>query len=154
MADLDDYDLQILRELQKDARLSNVDLAERVGLSPSPCHRRVRRLEKDGYFARHVSLLNADKLGLSLNIFVHVSLASQDNESLKDFERHVKTWPEVMECYLMTGDADYHLRVVTQSMEQYEAFIREKLTKATGAGVGIRSRVAFRPVKYRTELPI
>lgn len=154
MSELDEYDLRILRELQRNARISNVELAKRVGLSPSPCHRRVRRLEEENFFSGYVSLLRPEKLGLGLNIFVQVSLPSQDNDLLNAFEAKVREWPEVMECYLMTGEADYHLRVVAKNMEMFEAFLRNKLTKAMGAGGHIRSSVAFRPVKDKTELPL
>ena len=109
---LDEIDSRILTALQENARISNVDLAERVGISPSPCWRRVRELEQKGVIARYVTLLDPKKLGLTVSVLVQVTLEKQIEPALETFEKAVRERPEVMECYLMTGDADYLLRVV------------------------------------------
>ncbi len=153
VADLDAIDRRILAELQRDGRLTNHDLAERVGLSPSPCLRRMRRLEKVGVLSRFVALIDPATVGLEMTAFARVALERQDASQLDLFERTVASWPEVMECYLMTGDADYQLRVLVGSLGAYEAFLRERLTKVPGIAK-IQSSFAFRPVVYRTELPL
>lgn len=155
MADiaLDAIDLSILQQLQINARISNVDLAEAVGLSPSPCLRRVKRLEECGVISRYVALVDPKSMGLTVNVFVQVSLERQVDEYLERFETSVKSWPEVMECYLMTGDADYHLRIVVPDLLTYETFLKEKLTRVPGVS-NIRSSFALKPVNYRTDLPI
>ncbi len=150
---LDAIDLRILHALQSNARLSNVELAAEVGLSPSPCLRRVRRLEETGVVSRYVMLVEPASVGLTVNVFVQVSLERQVDEYLRRFEAAVKDWPEVMECYLMTGDADYHLRVAVQDLAAYERFLNEKLTRVAGVS-NIRSSFALKRVSYRTDLPI
>ena len=110
---LNTIDLNILSLLQTDARISNVELAEKVGLSPSPCARRVRHLEEDGYISGYAALVEQKKVGLPVSVFVSVTLEKQVEKSLEQFESAITARPEVMECYLMTGDADYLLRVVT-----------------------------------------
>jgi Lrp/AsnC family leucine-responsive transcriptional regulator len=146
MISLDAIDRRILERLQQDGRLSNADLAEKVGLSSSPCWRRVKALE--GYAA----LLDARSVGLSVNVFVSVSLSTQNEKSLKDFERAAALRPEVMECYLMTGDSDYLLRVVVPDLEAYERFVMD-FTKIVGIAQ-IRSSFALRAVKQGTALPV
>jgi len=155
MADiaLDAIDLSILQQLQINARISNVDLADAVGLSPSPCLRRVKRLEESGVISRYVALVDPNKMGLTVNVFVQVSLERQVDEYLERFEKSVKSWPEVMECYLMTGDADYHLRIVVPDLATYETFLKNKLTRVPGVS-NIRSSFALKPVNYRTDLPL
>jgi len=150
---LDAIDVKLLAALQSNARLSNADLAARIGLSPSPCLRRVRRLETEGVIRSYVTLLEPASVGLSVNVFVQVRLERQSEEFLQRFERAVATWPEVMECYLMTGDADYHLRVAVGDLPAYEAFLKEKLTRVAGVS-NIRSSFALKQVSYRTDLPI
>ena len=150
---LDAIDLRILHALQSNARLRNVELAAEVGLSPSPCLRRVRRLEETGVVSRYVMLVEPASVGLTVNVFVQVSLERQVDEYLRRFEAAVKDWPEVMECYLMTGDADYHLRVAVQDLAAYERFLNEKLTRVAGVS-NIRSSFALKRVSYRTDLPI
>src|SRR5271154_7505304 len=110
----DAINLRILAELQEDCSLTNIELAERVGLSPSPCLARVRALEEAGIIARRVTLLDVAKLGPSLSVFIQVTLEKQIEEMLESFELSIKRFPEVMECYLMTGDSDYLLRVVVR----------------------------------------
>lgn len=149
----DEIDIKILGKLQSNARISNVDLADAVGLSPSPCLRRVRRLEERNVISRYATLVEPNSVGLSVNVFVRVSLERQVDEYLERFESAVREWPEVMECYLMTGDADYHLRVVVSNLEAYETFLKERLTRVAGVS-NIRSSFALKRVSYRTELPL
>ena len=129
---LDETDWRILAALQDDARLTNADLAERVFLSPSPCLRRVRDLEQAGLIRRYVTLLDPLKLGLTVSVFIQVSLEKQMRGALDTFENSVLAREEVMECYLMTGDADYLLRVVVPDMQSLERFIVDYLAKIPG----------------------
>lgn len=150
---LDAIDLKILAALQGDARISNVDLARKVHLSPSPCLARVRALEEGGLVARYVTLLDPKKLGLTVSVLVQVTLERQVEKALDGFERAVLERPEVMECYLMTGDADYLLRVVVPDVPAFERFILDFLSKVPGVG-NIKSSFALKQVKYQTALPI
>lgn len=149
----DDTDWRILAALQDDARLTNADLAERVFLSPSPCLRRVRDLEQAGLIRRYVTLLDPLKLGLTVSVFIQVSLEKQMRGALDIFENSVLAREEVMECYLMTGDADYLLRVVVSDMPSLERFIVDYLAKIPGVS-NIRSSFALKQVKYKTALPL
>ena len=151
--DLDTTDWKILRLLQSDARISNVDLARQVGLSPSPCLNRVRALEESGYISRYVSLLDALRVGLKVSVFIQVTLEKQIEPALETFERAIRDRPEVMECYLMTGDADYLLRVVVPDLQAVEHFILNFLSRVPGVG-NIRSSFALKQVKYQTALPL
>ena len=150
---LDATDRHILAELQANARISNVELAEKVGLSPSPCLRRVRELERSGVIREYVALLDPGLVGLEVNVFVRVTLAQQTERNLDAFERVVKARPEVMECFLMTGDADYHLRVVVADIPAYERFLKDHLTRVPGVA-NIKSSFALKRVSYRTALPV
>ncbi len=150
---LDSLDLKILKCLQENARIANVQLAAKVGLSPSPCLRRVRDLEKRGVIKKHVTLLDPESVGLPLNVFVQVRLQQQREKWLEVFERAVRDRPEVMECYLMTGDADYLLRVVIPDVKAYERFLMESLTKVQGVA-NIKSSFALNQIKYGTALPL
>ena len=150
---LDSIDWNILRLMQGDARLSNVELARAVGLSPSPCLNRVRALEEAGYISRYVTLLDALRVGLKVSVFIHVTLERQIEPALEAFEKAVRDRPEVMECYLMTGDADYLLRVVVPDIQHLEDFILKFLTRMPGVG-NIRSSFALKQVKYQTALPL
>ena len=150
---LDSIDWNILALMQGDARLSNVELAKAVGLSPSPCLNRVRALEEAGYISRYVTLLDALRVGLKVSVFIHVTLERQIEPALEAFEKAVRERPEVMECYLMTGDADYLLRVVVPDIQQLEDFILKFLTRMPGVG-NIRSSFALKQVKYQTALPL
>ena len=129
---LDDTDWRILAALQDDARPTNTDLAEKVFLSPSPCLRRVRDLEQAGLIRRYVTLLDPLKIGLTVSVFIQVSLEKQMRGALDTFENSVLARDEVMECYLMTGDADYLLRVVVSDMQSLERFIVDYLAKIPG----------------------
>jgi len=150
---LDRTDLRILAELQRDARLSNVALAASVGLSPSPCLARVRALEAAGVIARYAALLDAQAVGLEVNVFIQVALERQVEPLLDRFEQAVRERPEVMECYLMTGDADYLLRVVVPDVRALERFIVDVLSRLPGVG-SIKSSFALKQVKYDTALPL
>ncbi len=150
---LDRTDYRILHHLQNDGRLTNLELAERVGLSPSPCLRRVRALEETGILKRYVGIVDAKAVGLPISAFINVSLRSQEVGALDMFQDAVRSFPEVMECYLMTGNSDYLLRVVMPDLESYERFLAEKLTRIPGIG-NIQTSFALKPVVTRTELPL
>ena len=150
---LDRTDRRILEQLQADGRLSNQELAERVLLSPSPCLRRVRELERSGLVRRHVTLLDPQALGLGVSVFIQVRLDRQIERSLETFEAAVLVRPEVMECYLMTGDSDYLLRVVVPDVPAFERFLVEHLTRVPGVA-NLRSSFALKQVKYTTALPL
>ncbi len=155
MADsaLDHIDREILKVLQADARIANVELAEKVGLSASPCARRLTRLEASGVIARYATVINQKAVGLPVSVFVNVTLERQVEGALDDFEKAVLKRPEVMECYLMTGEADYLLRIVVADLDAYERFLIEHLTRLPGIA-NIRSSFALKQVVYRTELPL
>lgn len=150
---LDATDWQILDRLQHNARIANVDLAKEVFLSPSPCLARVRRLEESGVIKQHATLLDPLKIGLTVSVFIQVSLERQVESALENFERSIRDRPEVMECYLMTGDADYLLRIVMPDVQSLERFILEHLTKIPGVA-SIKSSFALKQVKYQTALPL
>jgi len=150
---LDPIDLRILSELQNDGALTNVELARRVHLSPSPCLARVKALEAAGVIERYVALANAKLLGLGLNVFISISLKDQSKESLAEFERRIGEHEEVMECYLMTGDSDYLIRVVVADIAALERFILEQLTPIPGIEK-IRSSFALKQVRAKTALPL
>ncbi len=150
---LDATDLRILDELQHDGSLSNVELARRVHLSPSPCLVRVKALESSGVISRYVALASAAALGLDLNVFISISLKSQERQALGDFEQRIAEHDEVMECYLMTGDSDYLIRVAVANIGALERFILEQLTSIPGIEK-IRSSFALKQVSYKTALPL
>jgi Lrp/AsnC family transcriptional regulator, leucine-responsive regulatory protein len=150
---LDAIDIRILAALQDDASLTNVDLARRVGLSPSPCLARVRALEESEVILRRVTLLDPVKLGASVSVFIQVTLEKQTEPVLEAFEAAMASFPEVMECYLMTGDSDYLLRVVVSDTVALQHFIVGRLSKTRGVA-NIRSSFALKQVKYKTALPI
>ncbi len=150
---LDLIDLRILAELQRDGRVSNVDLARRVHLSPSPCLARVKALEAAGVIDRYVALVSPGSLGLGLNVFINISLKTQSKESIAEFERRIAEHDEVMECYLMTGDSDYLIRVALPDMPALERFILDQLTPIPGIEK-IRSSFALKQVRYKTALPL
>src|SRR3569832_1911378 len=133
---LDAVDLKILRHLQADGRMSLADLAGKVGLSPSPCLRRVRILEKAGVIARYVAVLDQRAVGLPVSVFISVKLERQGEENLDRFAKTIQRWPEVLECYLMTGPRDYWLRVVVPDLASYERFLKTMLTRRGGGAAG------------------
>ncbi len=150
---LDSVDLRILGELQADASLTNVDLAKRVHLSPSPCLARVKALEARGLIRQYVALLDANQLGLLLNVFISISLKQQRRAALDAFEREICAYDEVMECYLMSGEADYLIRVAVPDMAALERFIIERLSLMEQVEK-IRSSFALKQVRYKTALPL
>ena len=151
--ELDAIDIKILNLLQENAKLTNVELAARVNLSPSPCLARVRALEQDGIVSRHVTLLDPLKIGLGLSVFIQVGMERQAERDLEKFQAAIISYAEVMECYLMTGDFDYLIRVVVADMPALERFIVDKLTKIPGIA-NIKSSFALKQVKYKTALPL
>ena len=151
---LDRIDRRILQELQKNGALSNQVLAERVGLSPSPCSRRVKRLEESGIIRRRVTLLDGAKLGLNLTALIHISMDHHTPERFKGFDTKVRQLPEVMECYLITGqEADYLLKVVVRDMDHYQEFLLNKVTRIEGV-TGVHSSFVMRRIVDSTELPL
>ncbi len=150
---LDSIDLRILAELQQDSALTNVELARRVHLSPSPCLARVKALEAAHVIDRYVALANPKMLGLGLSVFISISLKTQSKEALAEFERRIAEQDEVMECYLMTGDSDYLIRVALPDIAALEKFILERLTPIPGIEK-IRSSFALKQVRYKTALPL
>ncbi len=149
----DEIDWRILDLLQDNARMTNIELAQAVNLSPSPCLARMRKLEASGVIRRYVTLLDPITAGMTVSVFIHVSLEKQIESSLENFERAMSERPEVMECYLMTGDADYLLRVVVPDVQALERFIVQFLSRVRGVG-NIRSSFALKQVKYQTALPL
>lgn len=150
---LDDIDKDILAVLQRDGRISNADLADQIGLSPSPCLRRMRLLEERGFIDRYVALVDQKRVGLPVSIFVSITLERQSESAIDHFEKVIRKYPEVLECYLMTGSRDYLLRVVAADVEAYERFLKEKLTRVKGVAA-IESSFALNQVKYTNVLPI
>jgi len=150
---MDEIDLKILKLLQEDARTTNSDLADRVGLSPAPCLRRVRALEEEGVIRKYATLLDPVAVDLGVAVFVQISLDLQVEDRLEKFERAIMRRPEVLECYLMTGDSDYLLRVVVPDVAAYERFLKDSLTRIEGVA-GIKSSFALKQVKYSTVLPL
>jgi len=152
--ELDRYDRRILEALQKDGRISNQELAERIGLSPSPCLRRVRALEESGLISGYRAMLDATKLGLSLMALIHISMDRHTPERFANFEDKVAALPEVLECLLVTGqDADYQLKVVVQDMDAFQALLLEKITRIEGVS-GVHSSFVLRRVVDKTALPL
>lgn len=149
---MDKVDRQLVRLLQKDGRLTNQSLAERINLSPSPCLRRTRLLEERGVIEGYTAIVNQEKYGLPICAFVSVRLEKQNDITIAGFEKGVQQLEEVMECYLMTGSRDYLLRVVARSLKDYERFVREKLTKIPGIG-SLDSSFAYGNVKKSYTLP-
>ena len=152
-SELDGTDLRILAALQEEGRLTNQAVSEQVGLSPSPCLRRVRRMERDGVIRRYVALVDPDALGLGVTAFVRVRLAVQNDQHLERFEQAVAHFPEVMDCHLMSGESDYQLRVLVRSLSEFEEFMRGTLTKIAEISE-ITTSFALRTVIARTALPL
>lgn len=150
---LDKTDRLILNQLQQDGKLSNVNLAERVNLSESACLRRVKALEQGGVIERYATIVNQEAVGISGNVFVEITLESQQQEELAVFEQAVQEIPEVMECYLMSGDFDYLVRVVVTDIQDYERLHHNALTKLPGVS-RVRSSFSLRTVTKQTSLPV
>jgi Lrp/AsnC family leucine-responsive transcriptional regulator len=153
MAALDDIDRRILFQLQLDSRITMQDLSERVGLSASPCHRRVKLLEERGIVTGYVATVDQNAVGLSVSVFISVKLARQREEDLDRFARAVASWHEVLDCYLMTGHRDYLLRVVVPDLAAYERFLKHKLTRLEGIS-SIESSFALDKIKNSSALPL
>ena len=152
--ELDRYDRHILEILQQEGRIANQDLADRIGLSPSPCLRRVRALEESGLIVGYRALLDAKKLGLSLMAIVHISMDRHTPERFANFEASVAVLPEVLECLLITGqDADYQIKVAVRDMDHYQALLLNKLTRIEGV-TGVHSSFVLRRVVDRTALSV
>jgi len=151
---IDRTDRRILDAMQRNARISNLELADKIGLSPSPCSRRVKQLEDSGFIDRHVTMLNQAKLQLKLTAMVQVSMDRHTPDRFENFEAHVKTWPEVLECYLITGQAaDYLLKVIVPDMDHYQEFLLGKLTRIDGVS-GVQSGFVLRKAVDTTVLPL
>ena len=152
MTTLDKTDLKILRRLSSDGRISFSDLAEDIGLSQTPTLKRVRRLESDGIIKGYQAVLDEAALGASMTVFTWVSLTDQKKDSLMAFERLMQQSPEVMDCYLMTGDADYMLRIAVDGLDEFERFLTERLSSLAEVK-SIRSSFALRPVVQKSTPP-
>ena len=153
MPALDAIDRRILTLLQSDSRITMQELAAKVGLSISPCHRRVKLLEERGVITRYIATVDQKALGLLVSVFISIKLARQKEEDLDRFARAISKWPEVLECYLMTGNRDYLLRVVAADLSAYETFLKTKLTRLDGIA-SIESSFALSQVKYSIALPV
>ena len=152
--ELDRYDRRILDELQRNGRISNQELAERIGLSPAPCLRRVRALEQSGLIAGYRALLDAKQLGLSLMALIHISMDRHTPERFANFDKLIAELPEVMECLLITGqDADYQLKVVVRDMDAFQALLLERITRIEGVS-GVHSSFVLRRVVDKTAYPL
>ncbi len=146
-------DRRILRALQEDGRMTIQAIADRVGLSASPCLRRIRQMEEAGIIAAYSAVVDQKAVGLPVSVFISIKLERQRAEELDRFGEAIAGWPEVMECYLMTGQFDFLLRVVCADLAAYEAFLREKLTQVAGVS-SIESSFSLGQVKYSRVLPI
>lgn len=151
---LDRIDKQLLQLMQANARISNLELADQVGLSPTPCSRRVKQLEKQGLIKRYVTLLNAEALGLDLTAIIGITMDRHTPERFEAFEKAIVEMPEVLECSIVTGQAaDFLLKVVVRDMRHYETFLLGRLTKLSGV-TGVHSSFVLRKVIDKTELPL
>ncbi|MEW9899309.1 Lrp/AsnC family transcriptional regulator [Chitinivorax sp. PXF-14] len=150
---LDAIDRRILRALQRDGRLQNVELAQQVGLSPSPCLRRVRLLEEAGVIERYVALLNAPKIGMGLTVFARVWLTGQDAETVDRFTDEIRLLPQVVECHLMAGDCDFLLRIVAADLDDYRQFQIQHLTRIKGVQ-NVKTEIPMQKIKLTSELPL
>lgn len=153
MARIDLTDARILEELQRDARLTNQELAQRVGLSPAPCWRRLKRLEETGHIAQYAAILDADSVGFSITAYSHVSLENQHPDSVKLFNEFVHDRPEVLECFMMSGQYDYLLKVVARTMTDYEQFLTKHLLP-NPAVRSVSTSFVLRRMKFTTALPV
>jgi len=151
---IDSYDIRILAALQEDGGLSNQEIADRVGLSASPCSRRIRLLEEAGVIKATVVRLAPEKLGLDLTVLIHIRMDRHTPERFDKFESIVKSYPEVQECYLITGqEADYQLKIIVPNMDEYQRFLLEKITRIEGV-IGVHSSFVLRKAIDSTALPL
>ena len=151
--ELDSLDVQILGLLQQNGALTNVELAQAVGLSPSPCLARVKALRRAGVIDRYVALVKPQAVGLNLSVFINISLKAQTKTAIEAFERQIALHDEVMECYLMTGESDYLIRVALPDIQALERFILDQLTPIPGIEK-IRTSFSLKQVRYKTALPL
>jgi Lrp/AsnC family leucine-responsive transcriptional regulator len=152
--ELDKYDRRILEILQQDGRISNNDLADRIGLSPSSCLRRMRTLDESGLVVGYRALLDAKRLGLSLMALIHISMDRHTPDRFDRFEKSIGELPEVLECLLITGqDADYQIKVIVRDMDDYQELLLNKITRIDGV-TGVHSSFVLRRVVYKTALPL
>ncbi|SMF41108.1 Lrp/AsnC family transcriptional regulator [Pseudogulbenkiania subflava] len=150
---LDAIDRRILRALQRDGRLQNIELAREVGLSPSPCLRRVRLLEEAGVIERYVAVVNAAKVGKGLSVFARIWLTGQDAETVDHFTEAIRQLPQVVECHLMAGDCDFLLRVVAADLDDYRQFQIEHLTRIAGVQ-SVKTEIPMQKIKLTSEIPV
>lgn len=154
MLKIDSYDIRILEVLQRDAGLSNHEIAGRVGLSPSPCSRRIRLLHEAGIIQSTVARLAPEKLGLDLSVLIHIRMDRHTPERFENFEQIVSGYPEVQECYLITGqEADYQLKIIVPNMDEYRRFLLERITRIDGV-IGVHSSFVLRKAVDSTALPL
>lgn len=153
MTDLDEIDRKILTLLQQDSRMTMQEISDKVGLSPSPCHRRIKILEERGVITRYGATLDQRAVWLPVSVFVSIKLVRQKEEDLERFAKAVANWREVLECYLMTGHRDYLLRVVVSDLAAYNDFLKQKLTRLDGIS-SIESSFALDQIKYANALPL
>ena len=153
MTEFDSIDVNILKQLQKDASLTAQEIAAKVNLSTSPCWRRINRLEQTGIIQKKVALLDSKKLGMQMVTFVSISLSRNDEDSLETFEEQVQQFPEIVECYTVTGTMDYFLKIITRDIQHFESFLRRHLAQLPLIRE-IHSNVAVTQIKYSTELPL
>jgi Lrp/AsnC family leucine-responsive transcriptional regulator len=151
--EIDDIDRKIIAALQADGKITVSELAEKVGLSASPCARRVRLLEQAGVIKGYAAIIDQKKVGLPISAFASIKLERQREESLERFSKAVARWPEVVDCYLMTGQRDYLLRIVARDLEAYEQFLNDKLTRLDGVA-SIETSFALKQVKRSEVLPM
>lgn len=153
MANLDQIDRKLLAELQAEGRITNVELAERVGLTAPPCLRRVRALEESGVIKGYHADLDASKLGFAITVFALVSLKSQAEEALRQFEDHVRTLPEVRECHMLNGEIDFILKIVSKDLQSFQEFLTSKLTPAPNVA-SVKTSLTIRTAKQLPGVPL
>lgn len=153
MATLDSIDRKLLSELQAEGRVTNVDLARRVGLTAPPCLRRVRALEEDGVIRGYHADLDASKLGFAITVFAMVSLRSQAEEDLRAFENHIKALPEVRECHMLNGEIDFILKIVSRDLQTFQEFLTSKLTPAPNVA-SVKTSLTIRTAKHEPGVPL
>jgi Lrp/AsnC family transcriptional regulator, leucine-responsive regulatory protein len=151
--DIDAIDCRIISSLQADGRLSNIDLAERIGLSPSPCLRRVKRLEQEGYIESYRAVLQRDRVGLGFSVFVGIKIEGHANDQALDFERAIVAMPEVVACHMVSGEADYFVEVVVPDLEHYRQFMLTKLLELPLVRE-VKSNIAIQTLKAGAPLPL
>lgn len=153
MTDLDPFEIKILREMQRDASLTTAEIADRVGLSVSPCWRRIDRLERDGFIRKRVALIDRRKVGLNAHVFAQVKLDAHGRANLDEFSAAIRSFPEVLDAYVLMGTTDFMLRIVAKDIDAYERFFFDRLSKLPGVQE-INSTVALSEIKSTNELPL